>query len=91
MKKTVYLPVPPTLKDKVPYIELTIMPAAERFAEKEAEREANLKDIIEGLESGRYTPEDVKAMNPIDWASYVEDVQIRGPHEKTSSGDDHGA
>ena len=82
MKKTVYLPVPPELKEKVPYIELTIMPAAERFAEKEAAREAAYGDIEDGLRTGRYTPEDVEAMNPIDWASIVKNVKIRLPHEK---------
>ena len=82
MKKTVEIPVPPALKDKVTSIELTFMPAAERFAEKEAAREAAYGDIEDGLRTGRYTPEDVKAMNPIDWASYVKDVQIRGPHER---------
>ena len=78
MRKTVSIPVPPELKDKVTSIELTFMLAAERFAEKEAEREAAYGDIEDGLRTGRYTPEDVKAMNPIDWASYVQDVQIRG-------------
>ena len=45
------------------------MPIEERFKEKEAEREAALKDIEDGLRTGRYTPEDVGAMNPIDWSS----------------------
>ena len=54
MKKTVYLPVPPELKEKVPYIELTIMPAAERFAEKEVARQQDYDDI----QSGRCTPQE---------------------------------
>ena len=63
MKKTVYLPVPPELKEKVPYIELTIMPAAERFAEKEVARQQDYDDI----QSGRCTPQEVNDRNAIDW------------------------
>ena len=69
MQKTVSIPVPPELKNKVSSIELTVMPAGERFKEKEAEREVAYRDIEDGLRTGRYTPEDVKAMNPIDWSS----------------------
>ena len=69
MQKTVSIPVPPKLKNKISSIEMTVMPAEERFKEKEAEREAALKDIEDGLRTGRYTPEDVGAMNPIDWSS----------------------
>ena len=47
----------------------SVMPVEERFKEKEAEREAALRDIEDGLRTGRYTPENVKAMNPIDWSS----------------------
>ena len=69
MQKTVSIRVPPELKNKVSAIELTVMPAGERFKEKEAEREATYRDIEDGLRTGRYTPEDIKAMNPIDWSS----------------------
>ena len=69
MRKTVSIPVPPELKNKIRSIEMTVMPAEERFKEKEAEREAALRDIEDGLRTGRYTPEDVGAMNPIDWSS----------------------
>ena len=69
MKKAVSIPVPPELKNKVSTIELTVMPAEERFKEKEDERGATYKDIEDGLRIGRYTPEDVKAINPIDWSS----------------------
>lgn len=61
MQNTVSIPVPPEQKNKLSSIELTVMPAEER--------EAALRDIEDGLRTGRYTPEDVKAMNPIDWSS----------------------
>ena len=69
MQKSVSITVPPEQKNKVSSIELTVMPAEERFKEKEAEREASYRDIEDSLRTGRYTPEDVNAMNPIDWSS----------------------
>ena len=69
MKKTVEIPVPPALKDKVTSIELTFMPAAERFVEKEAAREAAYGDIEDGLRTGPLLHKNVEAMNPIDWAA----------------------
>ena len=70
MKKTIPLDVTPALAEAgVTSMTLTVMPAAERFTEKEAARERSYGDIEDGLRTGRYTVVDVEAMNPIDFSS----------------------
>ena len=87
MQKTVSIPVPPELRNKVSSIELTVMPAEERFKEKEANREAAYGDIEDGLRTGHYTPEDVEAMNPIDWSS-VDWSEIKITHRVMHTNDE---
>ena len=68
--------MPPDLKiggSKVNSITLTIMPAEERFAEKEAERQIFYEDME------RLTPQEFNGRYGIDWTGV--EVKIRVPHD----------
>ena len=65
-KREIPLKVPPDLKiggAQVNSMTLTIMPADERFAEKEVARQQDYDDI----QRGRCTPQEVNDRNAIDW------------------------
>ena len=69
-KREIPLKVPPDLKiggAKVNSMTLTIMPADERFAEKEVARQQDYDDI----QSGRCTPKEVNDRNAIKWGKDI--------------------